>query len=324
MRLLSVIIPVFNAEKYLISCVESVCNQTYKNLEIILINDGSTDTSLMICEKLAAKDKRIKIISQTNIGSGVARNRGLDIAEGEFITFVDSDDYISCYMYETMLQYMKDDIDIIECDYKNVYSNEKFENNELDKNNVIEKYDNCQAMKEHLEDTRFRQIIWNKIYRKDRIQGIRFPEGKGIDDEFWTYQAIGNARKLGHINRVFYAYRQQNDSIMHNISCDDRKRMVLAKAERHQYIKRYYPELTAVSNKMLWITAIYCGQLTYLDHEIVDKKKEIIMIKNIMKQSLNRNDKVEMSRRKQDIWIRLAKINFSVTCRMRSILRIGL
>lgn len=324
MKLLSVIIPVFNAEKYLLQCVNSVRNQTYKDLEIILINDGSTDDSLKICQELSLKDERIRLINQANAGGGTARNVGLNLAKGEFIAFVDSDDYISPYMYEIMLKYMNADIDIVECSYTNVYSDDYFEMNKINSNILFEQYDASMAMEEHLKDTKFRQLIWNKVFRKSVTKEVRFPEGKGIDDEFWTYKAIGNSRKLSIINAVLYAYRQQENSVMHTINADNRIRTVIAKVERHEYIKRNYPELVALSNQVLWFTAVYCGQLVYLDCEIADKKKELNDIKKIVKLYPISTSGMKLLQPKQRIWMWLAKLNFNLTCRIRSILGIGM
>ena len=122
--LISVIVPVYNVEKYLEKCIDSICNQTYRNLEIILVNDGSTDKSGILCDKFKIKDSRIIVIHKENGGLSDARNAGIDIANGEVLGFVDSDDYIMPEMYEKMLNIMyANDLDIVQCGYKKVYEN---------------------------------------------------------------------------------------------------------------------------------------------------------------------------------------------------------
>src|SRR5699024_4494271 len=126
--LISVIVPVYNVEKYVRRCIDSICGQTYSNLEIILIDDGSTDSSGKICDEMAAKDGRISVIHQENKGLSQARNAGLDQAKGEYIAFVDSDDYLSLNMYECLLKSLKENnADVVRCAIKNVYEGENIE-----------------------------------------------------------------------------------------------------------------------------------------------------------------------------------------------------
>lgn len=118
--LISIIVPVYNVEKYLDRCIQSIVEQTYRNLEIILVDDGSTDGSEKICDSWAVKDNRIRVIHQNNMGGGAARNAALDVAKGDFIAFVDSDDYISADMYEYLHGLMDNGFDIAECSYVQV------------------------------------------------------------------------------------------------------------------------------------------------------------------------------------------------------------
>lgn len=226
--LISVIIPVYNVEKYLNKCITSVVEQTYKNLEIIIVDDGSTDQSPEICDEWKKRDSRIQVVHSSNGGAGKARNTALDMATGDYVTFVDSDDYIAPQMYQVLLEQFYDGIGIVECNYSMVYDDsEKFK--EERKIYKIHTYSAMQAMHENINDHIFRQLIWNKMYRKDVIKGIYFPTGNKIDDEFWTYQAIGNASKLIYIDQKLYAYRQQEQSVMHLL--DAKKRLEALKAK---------------------------------------------------------------------------------------------
>ena len=122
LELISVIVPVYNVEKYIRECLDSIVNQTYKNLQIILVDDGSTDNSGKICDEFAKKDSRITVVHQENQGAGAAKNTGLELIEGEYFSIIDSDDYIDLSMYEKMVSLMKQyDSDIVQCLFKQVY-----------------------------------------------------------------------------------------------------------------------------------------------------------------------------------------------------------
>ena len=138
-ELISVIVPIYNAEKYLNICIQSIVDQTYRNLQIILVDDGSTDLSFEICDNWGEKDSRIKVLHQKNQGAAMAKNQGLDLARGELITFVDSDDCIKKNMYEKLYKLMKNkQCDIVECNYQS------FENVILNEQDIIkEKIEIC-------------------------------------------------------------------------------------------------------------------------------------------------------------------------------------
>lgn len=327
MKLLSIIIPIYNVEDYLLECVESVCAQTYQSIEIILVDDGSTDKSPQICDELSKRDARIVVIHQENAGGGAARNIGLSIAKGEYIAFVDSDDYISPYMYEKLISILENDssIDIIECGYVTVGENEKiiFQQNNNDEI-LVRKFSVEEALVAHINDTSFRQLIWNKVYRRKVLNEVRFPEIKGIDDEFWTYKALGNAESLGLISEQYYAYRQQNQSVMHTLDAKKRLRTLEAKTERHKYIRDKYPNLISNSAASVWLTALYCGQLVYLDKNISNKKEMTRWIYANLRKCIDQDNCKNELNWKQRLWIELANINFDFTCKMRMILKIGL
>ena len=196
MHKISIIVPVYQTEAYLDRCVRSIVEQTYRNLEIILVDDGSPDNCPALCDAWAEKDPRIKVIHKKNGGGGEARNVALDIAEGQYIGFVDSDDYIAPRMYEHLLSQMAEDTDIAECRMVETDGDDAA----LDDGSPFESrtYSVQEAMRLHVADSLFRQTPPNKLYRRSTIGEIRFPVGTRIDDEFWTYQVIANARKLVH------------------------------------------------------------------------------------------------------------------------------
>lgn len=320
--LISVIIPVYNVEKYLNKCITSVVEQTYKNLEIIIVDDGSTDQSPEICDEWKKRDSRIQVVHSSNGGAGKARNTALDMATGDYVTFVDSDDYIAPQMYQVLLEQFYDGIGIVECNYSMVYDDsEKFK--EERKIYKIHTYSAMQAMHENINDHIFRQLIWNKMYRKDVIKGIYFPTGNKIDDESWTYQAIGNASKLIYIDQKLYAYRQQEQSVMHLLDAKKRLEALKAKEERHKYICEFMPQLKVESLNNLWFTCIYQGQRVLKDKNKENLKSVYPQIKSFIKKYPQINLK-DITDKKQKIWIIFAKISFCGTCKIRNLLKIGL
>ena len=177
--LISVIVPVYKVENYLDCCVQSIVNQTYSNLEIILIDDGSPDASGAMCDAWAEKDSRIRVIHQENAGGGAARNAGLDAARGERIAFVDSDDYIAPGCYQYLHTLLEEGADIAECDFVETERNDAVFGTDAGE---ISFYTPLEAMRCHIRDTAFRQLIWNKLYRRAIFAQLRYPEGKLNED----------------------------------------------------------------------------------------------------------------------------------------------
>lgn len=317
MPLISVIVPVYKVEAYLDKCISSIVNQTYRNLEIILVDDGSPDRSGEICDAWAAKDRRIQVIHQENAGGGAARNAALDIANGALIAFVDSDDYISNDMYSHLYTFIEQGADIAECSYIDVLdSNESFRYS----HSALRSYAAQEAMAEHIQDRIFRQLIWNKLYRREMIGSIRFPIGKKIDDEFFTYQVLGNAKTLIWSEKICYAYRQQESSVMHTMGSQKRLQAVEAKVERHRFIREKFPELTDISLKVLCFTCMYLGQISLQKEDKSTSKKTLEYLKRVLREYplITGGRSV-----KEMIWPTLARLSFTGTCRLRNLLKIG-
>lgn len=212
---ISVIIPVYNVEDYLERCVRSVVTQTYVNLEIILVNDGSTDGSGELCDKFAATDSRIKVIHKDNGGLSDARNAGMDAAAGEYVGFVDSDDWIDPDMYEVLYNLIIDhDAEVSICRYRNIY-NGWVEDESTDQ---IEVYDNLSALRAIIvnENNLFpTHNVWNKLYKKELVDKFRFITGKLVEDLYFTPRVIFASSKCVYTNSAKYNYlRERPDSIM--------------------------------------------------------------------------------------------------------------
>lgn len=183
MQLLSVIVPVYNVEKQLPHCIETICNQTYHNLEIILVDDGSTDTSGKICDEFSEKDQRIKVIHKKNGGQSSARNVGLDIASGEYYSFVDSDDYIELDMYEKLISCLEEypNADIACAGI--IREKENGQNAQIIRSPKTQTiYQWQEALTEILRSRNMGSSVWSKVYKKSVFENIRFPLGQTNED----------------------------------------------------------------------------------------------------------------------------------------------
>lgn len=211
----SVIVPVYNVDQYLSRCINSIISQSLKNIEIILVNDGSTDSSGNICEYFAKLDNRIKVIHKKNGGLSDARNVGLNIANGKFIAFVDSDDFIHKEMYTILLKtIIENDCDIAESGYKEVYENEVINDEHLI---VIKKiYNRKDAVVSTIMDHHCKNYVWNKLYKKELWEKIRFPIGEIFEDVSTTYKIINECTRIVKIDCVLYYYYQRQNSIVNS------------------------------------------------------------------------------------------------------------
>ena len=315
--LISVIVPVYKVEPYLDKCISSIVNQTYTNLEIILVDDGSPDNCPAMCDAWAEKDSRIRVLHQRNQGGGAARNAGLDLASGSLIAFVDSDDYIVPDMYAHLYTLLEQSVDIAECSYVEVAGNDAV----FACGYETRSYTAQEAMAEHIRDRVFRQLIWNKLYRRHVMDGIRFPTDKKIDDEFFTYRVLGNANALIHSTKVCYAYRQQSESVTHSMPISKRIQAVEAKTQRHTYIKNHFPELTDLSARDLWFTCIYQGQLALRELPLTESRSTMLYLEKTLANIPLRSRAGGL---KEFVWLTMANINFLKTCKIRNALGIGL
>lgn len=211
LELISVIIPVYNVAAYLPQCLDTVLSQSYSNLQVILIDDGSTDNSGAICDEYASKDPRVVVIHQKNGGAAAAKNAGLRAATGKYLSFVDSDDYLEPGAYEHMLQLLRThNADVAQCAYRDV-----FKNTSVDQLGTLgkEEYDVRSYMKLYTTDWTC-GLMTDKLYVRTLFDGIFFEEGHKIDDEYFTYRGMMNAQKIVRDNFVIYNYRKRRSSVM--------------------------------------------------------------------------------------------------------------
>ena len=211
--MISVIVPVYNVEEYLEECLESIKRQTYTDIEVILVNDGSTDRSKEICERYCKKDSRFKLVNQENKGLSGARNRGMLESKGEFISFVDSDDVLKEDMLEQLMKQMtSEDIDIVEC----WYTNEKQELELSTPKNVktIFQGDSKEALVSLCKDNIVRLNAVAKLFRRQVIVNFPFLEGLFYEDVYGGIGILKHIRKMVKINYIGYYYRVRQGSIM--------------------------------------------------------------------------------------------------------------
>lgn len=216
--LISIIVPVYGVEKYLRRCLDSLICQTYTNIEIIVVDDESPDSSGEICDEYAERDNRIHVIHQKNMGISGARNSGLDIARGEFIAFVDSDDFVSPHMYEYLLKALKQtNAEISICNFQKFkegtepqVSDTKFENTEL--NVITSKKEKIQY--QFLQKNVDSNLVWNKLYKREIWEKFRFPMIRAYEDEAIIYQIIYELNKIVYLDiNLYYYLLRQNGSI---------------------------------------------------------------------------------------------------------------
>lgn len=205
---ISVIIPVYNVEPYLGKCLDSLCNQTYRNIEIIAVDDGSTDNSGQICDIYSKRDSRVHVIHQENGGLSSARNRGLETATGAYIGFVDSDDWVGTEMYETLLSVLQDqEADIAACGLQFFPSDSRG----VLPDGRIMLYNSEEALGDILTNGNLRFEVWNKLYRKKCIGTIRFKKNQIHEDIFFTTQVLFRSSRTAFVNKPFYHYLQKRD-----------------------------------------------------------------------------------------------------------------
>lgn len=213
MDLISIIVPIYKVEPYLDRCIRSIAEQTYDNLEIILVDDGSPDNCPAMCDAWAAKDRRIKVIHKENGGLSDARNAGLALATGEYVSFIDSDDHIAPEFIARLLGAVtKTGAQVAECatDYVDEEGNVLRLRNAAD----VEEMDKIQALQRLVQENGVYQTVWNKLYRREIIADIPFAVGKLNEDEFWTYQVFDRIKKLAVVPDPLYHYLQRSGSIM--------------------------------------------------------------------------------------------------------------
>lgn len=214
--MISVIVPVYNSEKYLDKAVESVLSQSYSDWELILVDDGSTDESHRLCDEWADKDERICVVHRQNGGLSAARNSGLDIAKGDFITFLDSDDMLCPDALKDMYSAIDSTGCDIICGNSLKFSTEERLNVKFSDRYILKVYSPQQAVESVLYKDILDNSAWGKLYKRDLWKSLRFTPGIWYEDLDLFYKLFLNSKKIGYINRLTYLYRQHDESFLRN------------------------------------------------------------------------------------------------------------
>lgn len=296
--LISVIVPIYNIEKHLPRCIDSILNQTYKNWEAIFVNDGSTDNSLKILEKYKKRDERIKIIDKKNAGSGAARNDGIENSRGKYIAFLDSDDWYEKNFLEKLYNNLiENNSDVAMCNPKMVYDdankNKKINTYffyEIELNKTPEKILGILAM----------PVVWNKLYKKDIIvkNNIKFPNYSFCEDVEFLYKIFLYVNKVSKIKDDLYNYYQREDSGTKKIKEESIEQLYQVLKNIENYIKNNFNSKLAIFYlyKIQFIYSVSLTLLARIDNDKILKKKINIKnnseVKNINKKLILKNKKI--------------------------------
>lgn len=279
---ISIIVPVYNVESYLKKCIHSIINQTFKDIEIILVDDGSTDHSGEMCEKFALEDKRIRVFHKKNGGLSDARNYGLKVARGQFIGFVDSDDYIHPDMYLILYKMMiEKQVDVSVVSMKWIYNSydERIEPLNLINPKTISKK---QALIGCLTDFHIGNNAWNKLYKKSIWDKFSFPVGKYYEDYFVMYEIINSVSKIATLDEDLYFYVQRTGSIMRSsLSLKKYNDFFEANQKMLSFFKKEYPDLLPIVS-IRYFSEMLNLTFTLLLHrkDIGDFKERVIQLSN--------------------------------------------
>lgn len=243
-ELVSVIVPIYNAERYIKRCIDSLINQTYDNLEIIIVNDGSYDKSKYICENYAKKDARIKLINKENEGVSIARNLGISHATGEYIMFVDADDYLDSCAIEKLISLLKTySVDIVKMNYTNFYDNGK---TLINKMNFDAKYinsvisNNNNSLEDIIAETYFLNVIWGQLIKTELVKNIKFNRDLIYgEDLLFNYQLLNKTNKIYITDYIGYFYYINSNGANQNYDYDK----IIIKLENLIYIYSYIYQL---------------------------------------------------------------------------------
>lgn len=268
--LCSIIVPIYNVEALLPRCIDSLIGQQYQNIEIILVNDGSTDSSEAICREYLNRDSRIKLINKENGGLSSARNAGLKLSKGEYIFFVDSDDYVTSDFCSVGVDgFLNHNADVVIFGFNNIF---------VDTNKVIKKHcrksrviSNEEALEGTLIDGYINSLAWNKAYKRELFDEIRYPEGMVFEDVGTTYKIFDKANTIYISSNITYNYELRNGSISNKWWCNDKKinDFFILRSEQLQFIKEKYPSLI----KQAYTTT---GFVALMAHVFLKEKNELI------------------------------------------------
>ena len=292
--LISIIVPIYNVEQYLKRCIDSVLNQTYKNIEVLLIDDGSKDNCPAICDDYALQDERIRVVHKENGGLSTARNAGIDIAKGDFLLFVDSDDYIAADTCECIAKYAADDVDIVAFRFTRVYDDEK-QNPAYTETDGCKKVSGRELFRNYIDRADFTHMVCDKAFRRSLFADYRFIQRRLAEDLAICYQLVGKACAAVAVDRVLYFYYTRGNSIMGSASLKLFLDTYQGEVEAYEYGCANFPEyrrendsrfLNQSMKAYLKITNIYGNVVNQNDVKRIEEGIEKIDKANIYSKTL--------------------------------------
>ena len=246
--MISVVVPVYNVQPYLAQCVESIRSQTFCDLEIILVNDGSPDECPKLCDEYAAKDERVKVIHKANGGLSDARNVGVKAAVGEWIYFADSDDWLNgdaiCKLFDFAVN---NNCDAVQGNFYYAFDDRLMYRRASRRECRHGVLTRDEAMRELIINDRVKNFAWGKLYKSELIRGLAFPVGKLFEDIFWQHHVIDRVNRYGIVNEPLYFYRQRVDSISGH--GDVANYLIEGYACRHAFVSEHYPHYRELMQK---------------------------------------------------------------------------
>lgn len=279
---ISVILPVFNGEKHIENCLESLICQSYDNLEIIIVNDGSTDNSEKCIKKYIDKDKRIVYLKQQNLGTSCARNAGLKICTGKFFCFVDVDDTIYVDYCRDMILYMNNDVDAVVCGVQVSYNGEI--TREIP---ILNKVTGEEARRNILEQKYASGFVWNKLFRTSviRSEKLYFPEGMIYEDLLFCYQYFNYANRIQYIDKVLYHYMRRQGSLCTNYNNPHRmldliEIMKILEKETNMTDLNLKAYIFFLHNQLIRLNNYYIRS-DYIDNDVIFKQCAMYIIDRI-------------------------------------------
>lgn len=285
MPLISIIVPVYKVERYLDKCVKSILSQTFTDFELILVDDGSPDQCGKMCDEYAKMDDRVKVIHKENGGISDARNAGIDIACGDFISFVDSDDYISRDMYEILYNLIKTyNADISMCNYYRISEDGKIQQGKV--RDMVQCFNKETALKELLLERIFGNHVWGRLYKKELFSNIRFPKGVNYEDIGITFLLFAKCNNIVYSNKKKYFYVTREGNITGTKSESNIRDYMNMTKRRYQFIDNNFPQLNIYNVLRLSINYINVhlwAALNGLEDFYKDIENEYLLFKRITK-----------------------------------------
>ncbi len=318
--LISVAIAVYNVEQYLPRCIESVINQTYKNIEIILVDDGSPDGSPKICDEYAKKDSRVKVIHKKNGKVADVRNVSIANANGEYVALIDGDDWLDPMFIELLYQGVKTGADIAECATALVDNDENILSTRGISDDV--RIDRNEALKRLISENGIYSTVCNKLYKKSLIADIPFPLGKYHEDDFWVWKAFMKSNGLYYCKKPMYNYLQRDNGFT---GCKYNIRRLDGVMARYECLLgvRDIPQIKGVANIAFANTLLYNLQAILKHLKGDEKKRARQQIMNYKKEFKLTKDDYKFTGGKQKMWLRLFMVMPYTTVSIRNIFGIG-